>query len=398
MFKYRASLFLILLSACLVFSSNLTLGSTVENQKNQTDWVFYSGFEEGNLDIWDDYDGNPPTTNTLIADPGPFDSANNHVARLRVPPGRGGADLVKVLPASYDLLYTRWYVKWEPGYDFNAYNHGSGLFGGDRSHMGPSGFRPDGTDFLISTVEPRIDSHRMNAYTYYRGMYQDCSDPEGSCWGDLFPCMADEGKGYCTKPHHRETILPPVMVADRWYCIELMIDTGTPTNDPANADGILNFWIDGVDYGPWDDLWFRTSEDLKLTILWLNIFHHAEHSVAGLLFDEVVVSTSRIGCSEESSVPHQASTFLYPAYPNPFNPSTTIAFETTGQTAVLLRVYDMSGRLIKTLVEETFATAERREVVWHGRDNSGRPVASGTYYYRLESGDFSKTMQLVLLK
>ena len=85
------------------------------------------------------------------------------------------------------------------------------------------------------------------------------------------------------------------MEDNRWYCIEMMMDAGTPVSDAELADGILNFWIDGVEYGPWDDLWLRTTDTLKLTILWLNLFHHAEHSVEGVFIDNVVVSTSRIG-------------------------------------------------------------------------------------------------------
>jgi len=275
------------------------------------EWVFCNCFEDGNLDIWDDYDGNPPETNLIMEEPGPLDLAGNHVVRLRVPPGRGGADLVKVLPETYDRLYARWYMKWEPGYDFGARNHGSGLFAGDRNLLGAgAGYRPDGTDKFTATLEPRRDTRRMNAYVYYPGMYQDCVDPEGMCWGDAFPCMIDEGAVFCTKPQHRETVLPPVMQTGRWYCIEMLLDGGTPTSDPGAADGILNFWIDGLEIGPWDDLWFRSTPDLKITVLWLALFHHDEHSVEGIMFDNVVVSTSRIGAiGEDPGSPAEPSSW-----------------------------------------------------------------------------------------
>ena len=54
--------------------------------------------------------------------------------------------------------------------------------------------------------------------------------------------------------------------------------------------------MDGLEIGPWDDLWFRTTEDLKISILWLSLFHHTDHSVEGIYLDNVVVSTSLIGC------------------------------------------------------------------------------------------------------
>jgi len=59
---------------------------------------------------------------------------------------------------------------------------------------------------------------------------------------------------------------------------------------------VVNFWLDGEEYGPWNDLWMRTTPDLRVGILWLSLFHHGEHSVEGILLDDVVVSTEPIGC------------------------------------------------------------------------------------------------------
>lgn len=258
-------------------------------------WVFCSGFEEGSFDLWDDYDGNPATTNQLLADPGPFGRDGNHVARFFVPPGAGIADLIKVLPASYDRLYLRWYCLWEEGYDFAAPNHGSGLHAGTRSLLAQSGYRPDGTDRFNSYLEPLPGSGRLATYSYYPGMYMDCADPEGACWGDRFPCLFDEGERICDKPEHRETVTPPQPEAGRWYCLELFIDGGTPTPGETGADGTIDFWIDGVEYGPWTGLWMRSTPDLKLTILWLKLYHHGEHAPVGIRIDDVVVSTAPIG-------------------------------------------------------------------------------------------------------
>jgi len=132
-----------------------------------------------------------------MSDPGPFDEEDNHGMRLRVPPGRGGADIVKVLPSSHDRLYARWYIKWEAGYDFDAPNHGGGLHAGDRNLLGRSDYRPDGNDWFSVGIEPLPELHRLNAYVYYRGMYIDCADPSDACRGDHFPCTMDEGAAYC---------------------------------------------------------------------------------------------------------------------------------------------------------------------------------------------------------
>lgn len=261
--------------------------------------VFCNGFEDENLSAWDDYDGNPAPDNLVISDPGPFKTEGNHVMRFRVSDGRNGTDLVKVLPEKYDKLYARWYAYWEPGYDFNAANHGSGLFAGDRSYLGQSDRRPDGSDFATAWFEPDArNGGRPFLYTYYRGMYMDCSDPNGACWGDHFPCFI--GPNYCTNPLHspKEGKLPPPLTTGKWYCIEIMMDMGTPANAAPEADGVLNFWIDGAEYGPWNNMWFRTTAELKLNILYLSLFHHGQHSKEGVLFDNVVISTNPIGIAK----------------------------------------------------------------------------------------------------
>ena len=59
-------------------------------------WIFCSGFEEGDFSIWD-----AARNSQLISIPGPTNRADNHVAQLRVPPGSGGADVLKELPGGY---------------------------------------------------------------------------------------------------------------------------------------------------------------------------------------------------------------------------------------------------------------------------------------------------------
>lgn len=127
-------------------------------------------------------------------------------------------------------------------------------------------------------------------------MYMDCADPNGRCWGDHFPCTIDNGQYYCTRPEHRPKAMPPTLQAGKWYCVEMMLDAGTPVTSQSLANGVLDYWIDGQEIGPWNNMWFRTTPDLKLTILYLSLYHHAEHSVEGIMLDNVVVSTNRVGC------------------------------------------------------------------------------------------------------
>jgi len=85
------------------------------------------------------------------------------------------------------------------------------------------------------------------------------------------------------------------------------------------------------------------------------------------------------------------------AHPNPFNPATTIGFAIPRAGHVKLSIYDIAGRLVKTLADENFAAGDH-SILWRGTDNRGRRVSSGTYFYRLESGDFRATEKMLLVK
>jgi hypothetical protein len=82
--------------------------------------------------------------------------------------------------------------------------------------------------------------------------------------------------------------------------------------------------------------------------------------------------------------------------PNPFRRSTTIAYQLTNASAVELSVYDVAGRLIRT-VQATTQPAGAYAVTWDGRDVAGRHVAAGTYFVRLTAGDVTPTRKVVFL-
>jgi hypothetical protein len=89
--------------------------------------------------------------------------------------------------------------------------------------------------------------------------------------------------------------------------------------------------------------------------------------------------------------------YLHPNYPNPFNPATYIVFDTGRLAAVLLGVYDIVGNRIRTLVDEVLP-AGRHQLQWNGRDDRGKPVASGIYFYRLKVDRSFQTRKMHLLR
>jgi hypothetical protein len=84
-------------------------------------------------------------------------------------------------------------------------------------------------------------------------------------------------------------------------------------------------------------------------------------------------------------------------YPNPFNPRTNISFVLPADGSARLQVYDMRGRLVKTLHDGAL-TAGYHTVMWDGTDNSGQRVASGVFLYRLVSGDQVFSRKMLLMK
>ena len=84
-------------------------------------------------------------------------------------------------------------------------------------------------------------------------------------------------------------------------------------------------------------------------------------------------------------------------YPNPFNPSTRIEFQLAEQTDVRIKVYNIVGQEVTTLVQEEL-DAGYHTVDWHGINQSGAMVASGIYFIRMDAGDYSKTLKMMLLR
>ncbi len=91
------------------------------------------------------------------------------------------------------------------------------------------------------------------------------------------------------------------------------------------------------------------------------------------------------------------ATRLFQNSPNPFNPSTMISFDLARPASVKLDVYDLRGLHVRSLLAGSLP-AQRHSVVWDGRGDNGRPVPSGSYLYRLDTGTQVQTRSLMLLK
>jgi hypothetical protein len=110
---------------------------------------------------------------------------------------------------------------------------------------------------------------------------------------------------------------------------------------------------------------------------------------------EIIATCSPIGVGDLGQP--QPALRLEANRPNPFNPTTRLAFELPVAAPVRLAIYDVSGRLVRLLVDGN-REAGRHEITWHGRDQADRQLGSGIYFYRLEALGETRTRRMVMIR
>ncbi|MEW6685237.1 MAG: FlgD immunoglobulin-like domain containing protein [Candidatus Edwardsbacteria bacterium] len=143
-------------------------------------------------------------------------------------------------------------------------------------------------------------------------------------------------------------------------------------------------------------------------------FPNGTYWVLGWVYDEYgnvsvdsqqVIVNNPVGVEERALKDDEILTFsLLSNYPNPFNQSSVIKYQLSVESNISLKIYNSAGQLVKTLVQEP-KTPGAYKVTWDGRDESGKRVAAGVYFYRLtarqtnggQAGDFSATKKMILV-
>jgi len=159
----------------------------------------------------------------------------------------------------------------------------------------------------------------------------------------------------------------------------LVSSTRTVNNSSRNQKA-HNKWSGGI--GISTMLFFESEPAFRLKGAFIN---------GVLLGDTTVVERESVSTEDPPQVPR--SVRLFPNYPNPFNPSTTIAFQLNRPLQVSLVIYDTMGREVDRLLSgERFASG-RHQVVWNGQG-----LATGVYYYRLRAGQRTFSQSMLLIK
>ena len=174
------------------------------------------------------------------------------------------------------------------------------------------------------------------------------------------------------------------------------LDGFTPV-DPASVAfttwGRDTTYTVGLHHMPGDDnVIFLGFDPLSINAApytWYGFSLDAPQAVAVGLWDLVGVEDQLVNLPTEFS--------LGQAYPNPFNPTTTIAFEVPEARNVTLSVYNMLGQKVVDLVDRSFAPGVYN-VQWNGLDANGKQMGSGLYIYHMTAGDYTATSKMLLLK
>ena len=99
-----------------------------------------------------------------------------------------------------------------------------------------------------------------------------------------------------------------------------------------------------------------------------------------------------------TSVPLPETFELSQNFPNPFNPSTEIQFTVGKDALVSLNIYDIQGRLVSSLVDNSFYSSGSYKITWDGNNQYGTQVPSGMYMYKLVSEHQTVSRKMVLMK
>ena len=141
----------------------------------------------------------------------------------------------------------------------------------------------------------------------------------------------------------------------------------------------------------WTELGAITTEIIQRAILDLASIWYTAWVNAGEPVPALDVDTER---GQDLTAAQYA---LYQNYPNPFNPTTIIRYSIPIKSNVLLRIFDLSGREVDTIVNQS-QPAGTYSVTWDGRDNTGFSVSSGIYFCRMEAEALSQTIRMIYLR
>ena len=130
-----------------------------------------------------------------------------------------------------------------------------------------------------------------------------------------------------------------------------------------------------------------------------DIYYSGLPTRAVLLYDVLsYLGISHDGASVSAVADLPGLAFATSHYPNPFNPVTTIKYSLPRAGHLKLSIFDLRGRLVKTLIDGPRPAGADQTIVWDGTDNQGSGASSGVYFYEARTGDDVRIGKMTMLK
>ena len=150
--------------------------------------------------------------------------------------------------------------------------------------------------------------------------------------------------------------------------------------------------MDESPYPNWNN-WEASQRDLFLLDANGNLVFH--DNITSGVPPNLISQVLSLLTAESEIVPFDFE--IYQNHPNPFNPTTTLRYALPEDAQVNIIIYDMMGRIVKTLVNSS-QTAGYKSIRWNATNDRNEPVSAGLYLYTIQAGEFRQTKRMVLLK
>ncbi|HEY3236083.1 MAG TPA: MYXO-CTERM sorting domain-containing protein [Polyangiaceae bacterium] len=279
-------------------------------------WVFCDDFESSqdqnqSLGLWDDQGLHPE--NLVLSSGSPHSGARSLQITAHKGLDTGGGPTKWFLPG-YDVVFVRFWVRFSPGY--NYLHHmvfiGASRAGDKWSAFGTAGCRPSGSNFFVTQIEPFSEWGKYRPpgawgfYSYSNDMMCDpgsnCAsyaDPQAICDGCALRGSPCSNGLECCWGTNNVSSPPQISPLDAWSCLEGRVEANTG----AQASGKQTLWFNDQLAGEWTGIRWRTDDTLKINSIGLWHYVTDDNYTTGqteetVWFDDVVVSTSRIGCGQ----------------------------------------------------------------------------------------------------
>jgi hypothetical protein len=181
-----------------------------------------------------------------------------------------------------------------------------------------------------------------------------------------------------------QDVLPSSVLLHHKYMI---IDSSWPLSDPTVVTGSHN----------WSYSANTVNDENTLVIHSVGITNVYLQEFAARYIEAGGTGSILVGVDETGGTAPAVVTALE-AFPNPFNPYVNLRYALPHQSTVTLRIYDVSGRVVRTILEDYTELAGFHSVPWDGKNSTGKAVASGVYVVELQAGEEVKTEKVILLK